>query len=53
MAPFISDLANSAAREQLLASLLSRIVVSYPSEQTLREQLLASLPPTNCGTVPQ
>lgn len=53
MAPFISDLANSTAREQLLASLLPRIVVPYPSEQTLREQLLAWLPPTNCGTVPQ
>lgn len=36
MAPFISDLANSAAREHLLASLPPLIMVPYPSEQSLR-----------------
>ena len=36
MAPFISDLANSADTEQLLASLPPLIVVPYPSEQSLR-----------------
>lgn len=36
MAPFISDLANSAARVQLLVSLPPLVVVPYLSEQSLR-----------------
>lgn len=36
MALFISDLASSAAREQLLTSLPPLIMVPYPSEQSRR-----------------
>lgn len=36
MAPFISNLANSAAREQLLASLPPLIKETYPDQQLLR-----------------